>query len=177
MLQLSQISLTWEMDVFFLEKVPRSSHCEFWGATFTSVRGWGEQGGDKIHADKVIKLLLWQILLEEWWKISRWTEDFSKNVHEVPRMVSKSSFRSCIKRGLISTGTEKLHLWIASASGAECLNAQRWSQSLTLCSYNSKPGTTWLLSANYSARGCFHWDEGFLARLISGYLPTSPLCQ
>lgn len=29
MLQLSQISLPWEMDVFFLEKILHSSHCEF----------------------------------------------------------------------------------------------------------------------------------------------------
>ena len=62
-------------------------------------------------------------------------EDLSKNVHNVvPRMVPKSSFRSCVKRSLVSTGTEKLHLQIASASGAQRLNAQRWSQSLTLCS-------------------------------------------
>lgn len=166
------------MDVFFLEKIPHSSHRESRGATFTGARGWGEQGGGKNHVDKFIKLLLWQILLEEWWKIIRWTEDLSKNVHNVvPRMLPKSSFRFCINRSLISTGTEKLHLWIASASAAECLNAQRWSQSLTLCSYNSKPGTWWSFSTNYFARGCFRGDAGFLARSISTYPPTSPLCQ
>lgn len=76
--QLSQISLTWEMDVFFLEKSPHSSHCEFWGATFTSVRGWGEQGGGKIHVDKVLKSLLWLILLEGWWKINGQTRIWAK---------------------------------------------------------------------------------------------------
>lgn len=178
MLQLSQISLTWEMDVFFLEKILHSSHCEFWGATYMRVKGWGEQGGGKIHMDKVIKLLLWQILLEEVVEDYQMDEDLSKNGHNVvPRMVPKSSFRPCIKRSLISTGTEKLHLWIASASGAECLNAQRWSQSLTLCSYNSNPGTRWSFSANYFAHGYFHRDESFLARLILSYPPTYPLCQ
>jgi len=71
MLQLSEISLTWEMDVFFLENIPHSSRCEVRGATFTGARVWGEQGGGKIHMDKVIKFLLWLILLEEWWKIVR----------------------------------------------------------------------------------------------------------
>lgn len=75
------------------------------------VKGWGEQGGGKIHMDKVIKLLLWQILLEEVVEDYQMDEDLSKNGHNVvPRMVPKSSFRPCIKRSLISTGTEILHL-------------------------------------------------------------------
>lgn len=75
-------------------------------------------------------------------RFSDWPGFLSKTLHHVaPRMVPKPSFRSCHKRRLISTGTGELHLWIVSAAGAESLNAQRWTQSPDLCSYNWNPGT------------------------------------
>lgn len=44
-------------------------------------KGMGEQGGGKIHMDKVIKLLLWHTFLEECWKIFSlmriWAETFT----------------------------------------------------------------------------------------------------
>lgn len=114
-------------------------------------------------------------------RFSDWPGFLSKTLHHVaPRMVPKPSFRSCHKRRLISTGTGELHLWIVSAAGAESLNAQRWTQSPDLCSYNWNPGTRSLFFFSLQTvllMDVFMSYESFLWRLISSHPPTYPQCQ
>lgn len=143
-------------------------------------KGLGEQGGGKIHMDKVIKLLLWHTFLEECWKIFSlmriWAENFTM---WFPEWFLNPALGPAMRR-VISSGTEELHLWSVSAAGAESLNAQRWSQSPALCSYSWSSGSRWLFFCKLHCSWMFSWgmktfyEEWFQVTLLLFLCARSP---
>lgn len=141
-------------------------------------KGLGEQGGGKIHMDKVIKLLLWHTFLEECWKIFSlmriWAENFTM---WFPKWFLNPALGPAIREEWFPVAQKSCisEVWVLLVQRAWMPRDGVRAQLCAPTAEAQAPDDFFLQTT--LLMDVFMRYENFLWRVISSYPPTFPLCQ